>query len=119
MKKLLALFLCALALFSLSACTTQADVEAAYQRGLRAGYEDGYDDGYDNARERYNFNFRCPIDPEDYEQAYNDLETVLFALEENYSNGTPFDVGMAFTLLDDARSTFWKTWEYLAPQWGW
>lgn len=116
MKKLLALFLCALALLSLSACTTQADVDAAYERGYKAGYEEGLSVGRSEAREECAI--RCPIDPYDYEQAYEKLHSVVLSLEEYFYNGTRFDVGLAFTLLDDARSIFSQTMSFLYYHWG-
>ena len=45
MKKLIALVLCALALFTLSACATQDEVNAARSSGYQRGYDDGYAEG--------------------------------------------------------------------------
>lgn len=44
-KKALAIALCLLQLFLVSACISSDDLDRAYARGYSEGYEDGYSDG--------------------------------------------------------------------------
>lgn len=119
MKKLLALFLCVLALFSLSACTTQADVEAAYQRGYKNGYEEGRSDGRrDGYDEGYSDGYvRCPVDPYDYEQAYEAFHSALLNVENWYFEGEPYDIGKIYTWLEMAQPVFYDLLDFMYSNW--
>ena len=127
MKKLLALFLCALALFSLSACTTQADVEAAYQRGFDSGYNKalstGYDDGYAVG---YNegYDIGCadtePVAYDEgqsigYKEGYIDgFDAGSETFEQGYALG--YDQSRAIIDADISQSHEYKSWAKSYPQ---
>lgn len=90
MKKLLVLFLCALALLSLSACASQYAVDSAYEQGYKAGYEegrsDGFHSGYDEGRSdsRFSFDDYLLISREDYEYSCLVISQLYDILEENW-----------------------------------
>ena len=97
MKKLIAIVLCILALFALSACATQDEVEAArssaYQRGYDDGYAEGRSDGLAEGRReaRSEVSFRLDdcflIEQEDYEYACSVIDQLYEILEENWDRG--------------------------------
>ena len=97
MKKLIALVLCFLALFALSACATQDEVEAArssaYQRGYDDGYAEGRSDGLAEGRReaRSEVSFRLDdcflIEQEDYEYACSVIDQLYEILDANSARG--------------------------------